>query len=246
MGTDMCEEKTSEQSESRDLASDGSSTNGDMSPSSTDSGHASAVSTPEAPLTPHEERSSTRMLFWSINYTDFKPLNYTKSIMLPWSIRYWCDFLSVGQLSRSEWRRICFRFYFSRQTINWWVGYLLERYGLSNSNCGAQRRAFWPSGCLLISNVHIFLEPINLTFAIGSIWVYLQVNAGEMVQELHQVLLERDSTSHRTCFSLQLDGVAMDHFTELKNIEGMKDGVVLKVVEGQNLVFLFKLRVLLP
>lgn len=53
-----------------------------------------------------------------------------------------------------------------------------------------------------------------------------------MVQELHQVLLERDSTCHRTCFSLQLDGVPLDHFTELKNIEGMKDGAVLKVAEG--------------
>lgn len=58
------------------------------------------------------------------------------------------------------------------------------------------------------------------------------MNSGEMVQELHQVLLERDSTCHRTCFSLQLDGVPLDHFTELKNIEGMKDGAVLKVAEG--------------
>ncbi|MFH4976175.1 hypothetical protein AB6A40_002884 [Gnathostoma spinigerum] len=59
----------------------------------------------------------------------------------------------------------------------------------------------------------------------------LQVNPSEMVQELHQVLLERESTCHRTCFSLQLDGVTLDHFTELKNISGLKDGSVLKVVE---------------
>lgn len=53
-----------------------------------------------------------------------------------------------------------------------------------------------------------------------------------MVQELHQVLLERDGTCQRTCFSLQLDGQSLDHFTELKNVEGIKDGAVLKVVEG--------------
>lgn len=60
----------------------------------------------------------------------------------------------------------------------------------------------------------------------------LQVNSNEMVQELHQVLLERESTCHRTCFSLHLNGVALDHFTELKNIAGLREGSILKVVEG--------------
>ncbi|KAK6100365.1 Clustered mitochondria family protein [Brugia pahangi] len=59
----------------------------------------------------------------------------------------------------------------------------------------------------------------------------LQVNSNEMVQELHQVLLEREATCHRTCFSLQLNGVSLDHFTELKNISGLTDGSVLRVVE---------------
>ncbi|VDK52139.1 unnamed protein product [Anisakis simplex] len=59
----------------------------------------------------------------------------------------------------------------------------------------------------------------------------LQVNSSEMIQELHQVLLERESTCHRTCFSLQLNGTSLDHFTELKNIKGLRDGSVLKVVE---------------
>uniref|UniRef100_A0A8R1Y3J4 Clustered mitochondria protein homolog n=2 Tax=Onchocerca TaxID=6281 RepID=A0A8R1Y3J4_ONCVO len=59
----------------------------------------------------------------------------------------------------------------------------------------------------------------------------LQVSSGEMVQELHQVLLEREATCHRTCFSLQLNGVSLDHFTELKNVAGLTDGSVLRVVE---------------
>jgi protein TIF31 len=62
------------------------------------------------------------------------------------------------------------------------------------------------------------------------------VNSGEMVQELHQVLLEREATCHRTCFSLQLDGIALDHFTELKNIAALKDGSVLRVAEGMFII----------
>ena len=38
-------------------------------------------------------------------------------------------------------------------------------------------------------------------------------------QEIHQVLMDKEETCHRTCFSLQLDGIILDNFTELKNIE---------------------------
>ena len=54
----------------------------------------------------------------------------------------------------------------------------------------------------------------------------------ELVQEVYQVLMDREDTCHRTCFSLQLDGQALDNFTELKSIEGLKEGSELKVVEG--------------
>lgn len=53
----------------------------------------------------------------------------------------------------------------------------------------------------------------------------------ELVQEIHQLLMDREDTCHRTCFSLQLDGVTLDNFAELKNIEGLKEGSVVKVVE---------------
>lgn len=53
----------------------------------------------------------------------------------------------------------------------------------------------------------------------------------ELVQEIHQLLMDREDTCHRTCFSLQLDGVTLDNFAELKNIEGLKEGSVIKVVE---------------
>ena len=54
----------------------------------------------------------------------------------------------------------------------------------------------------------------------------------ELVQEIHQVLMDREDTCIRTCFSLQLDGVTLDNFAELKSIEGLKEGTVIKVVEG--------------
>ncbi|XP_058055311.1 clustered mitochondria protein homolog [Anopheles bellator] len=53
----------------------------------------------------------------------------------------------------------------------------------------------------------------------------------ELVQEIHQLLMDREDTCHRTCFSLQLAGATLDNFAELKNIEGLKEGSVIKVVE---------------
>lgn len=59
----------------------------------------------------------------------------------------------------------------------------------------------------------------------------LQVSSMELAQEIHQVLMDREETCHRTCFSLQLDGNTLDNFAELKTIEGLKEGSVIKVVE---------------
>ena len=61
----------------------------------------------------------------------------------------------------------------------------------------------------------------------------LPVTSSELVQEIHQVLMDKEETCHRTCFSVQLDGTVLDNFTELKNIENLKDGSLLKVVEGE-------------
>ncbi|XP_064613214.1 LOW QUALITY PROTEIN: clustered mitochondria protein homolog [Liolophura sinensis] len=59
----------------------------------------------------------------------------------------------------------------------------------------------------------------------------LPVSSMELVQEIHQVLMDREDTCHRTCFSLQLDGLTLDNFAELKSIEGLKDGSLIKVTE---------------
>ncbi|XP_015794639.1 clustered mitochondria protein homolog [Tetranychus urticae] len=59
----------------------------------------------------------------------------------------------------------------------------------------------------------------------------IQVSPMEMVQEIHHLLMDREDTCHRTCFSLQLDGNTLDNFAELKNVEGLKEGSVLEVVK---------------
>ena len=59
----------------------------------------------------------------------------------------------------------------------------------------------------------------------------IQVSSMELVQEIHQLLMDREDTCHRTCFSLQLDGVTLDNFAELKNIDGLQEGSVIKVAE---------------
>lgn len=61
--------------------------------------------------------------------------------------------------------------------------------------------------------------------------IIIQVSSMELVQEIHQLLMDREDSCHRTCFSLQLDGNTLDNFAELKNVEGLKDGSVIKVVE---------------
>uniref|UniRef100_A0A3Q1FEA3 Clustered mitochondria protein homolog n=1 Tax=Acanthochromis polyacanthus TaxID=80966 RepID=A0A3Q1FEA3_9TELE len=59
----------------------------------------------------------------------------------------------------------------------------------------------------------------------------LQVSGQMLVAELHQVLMDHEVTCHRTCFSLQLGGVALDSLTELRSIQGIQDGALIKVVE---------------
>ena len=53
----------------------------------------------------------------------------------------------------------------------------------------------------------------------------------ELVQEIHHLLMDREDTCSRTCFSLSLNGNTLDNFTELKSIEGFKEGAIIKVVE---------------
>lgn len=57
----------------------------------------------------------------------------------------------------------------------------------------------------------------------------IQVSSMELVQEIHQLLMDREDTCHRTCFSLQLNGNSLDNFAELKSVEGLVDGSVIKV-----------------
>jgi protein TIF31 len=53
----------------------------------------------------------------------------------------------------------------------------------------------------------------------------------ELVQDMHQVLMDREDTCHRTCFSMHLNGTTLDNFAELKSIEALKEGVTIQVVE---------------
>ncbi|XP_075070594.1 clustered mitochondria protein homolog [Mixophyes fleayi] len=61
--------------------------------------------------------------------------------------------------------------------------------------------------------------------------VEIQVSSKELVQEIIQVLMEHEDSCHRTCFSLQFEGNVLDNFSELKSVDGLKEGSVLKVVE---------------
>uniref|UniRef100_A0A1B6E4P9 Clustered mitochondria protein homolog n=1 Tax=Clastoptera arizonana TaxID=38151 RepID=A0A1B6E4P9_9HEMI len=80
----------------------------------------------------------------------------------------------------------------------------------------------------------VFMQDIGFTVKIvspGSDAFDIQVSCMELVQEIHQLLMDREDTCHRTCFSLQLDGNTLDNFAELKSIKGLTEGSVIKVVE---------------
>jgi hypothetical protein len=61
----------------------------------------------------------------------------------------------------------------------------------------------------------------------------IQISESDIVQELYQMLLERDSTCHRTCFRLYYGGNPLDQFTEIRNIPNIKDNALFRVVEGE-------------
>ncbi|VDK32074.1 unnamed protein product [Taenia asiatica] len=59
----------------------------------------------------------------------------------------------------------------------------------------------------------------------------VQVSSGEIVQEIHRALMEREESCHRTCFSLHFNDQTLDLFTDLKSIEGLEEGSEIRVVE---------------
>ncbi|TNN66420.1 Clustered mitochondria [Liparis tanakae] len=59
----------------------------------------------------------------------------------------------------------------------------------------------------------------------------LQVSSQMLVAELHQLLMEHQISCHCTCFSFQLGGIALDSLTELRSIQSIRDGALIKVVE---------------
>ncbi|CAK9304619.1 unnamed protein product [Gordionus sp. m RMFG-2023] len=73
---------------------------------------------------------------------------------------------------------------------------------------------------------HVF--SINIQYT-NSEYIELQVTPNEMVQEIHQVLMDREETFHRTCFSLQFQGTTLDQFSELKTFQNLIDNSLLKI-----------------
>ncbi|XP_068144556.1 protein clueless [Drosophila tropicalis] len=65
----------------------------------------------------------------------------------------------------------------------------------------------------------------------GADIISVQLSSMELVQEIHQLLMDREETCHRTCFSLQLGNNTLDNFAELKTVENLEQGSTIKVVE---------------
>lgn len=59
----------------------------------------------------------------------------------------------------------------------------------------------------------------------------MNVSPLELVQEIHQRLMDMRETCHRTCFLLRFGGHNMDNFVELRTIEGLTEGSTVKLIE---------------
>ncbi len=70
-----------------------------------------------------------------------------------------------------------------------------------------------------------------------SAYIGLKVSPLAMVQEIKQVLMDREETCRCTCFFLQLNEVNLDSFTHLRSIPGLQEGSILRVVEGKAITF---------
>jgi hypothetical protein len=69
-----------------------------------------------------------------------------------------------------------------------------------------------------------------------AVYFVLQMNTADLVHEIRLVLSDREASCHRTCYSLQVDGTAIDLFAEIKQYEQIKDGCTIRLVDGE-LVF---------
>lgn len=81
----------------------------------------------------------------------------------------------------------------------------------------------------------MFQSCMSFTDTIGgtnNLIFFFQFSFQDNVQDLRQVVLDRPESCYRTCFSLQIDGVRLDDFSELHMVEGLKDGATIRVVEG--------------
>ena len=65
-----------------------------------------------------------------------------------------------------------------------------------------------------------------------SLFCVFQISTGDLVHEIRLVLSDRESTCHRTCYSLQVEGTTIDLFAEIKQYEQIKDGCTVRLVDG--------------
>ncbi|XP_046840986.1 clustered mitochondria protein homolog [Xenia sp. Carnegie-2017] len=61
--------------------------------------------------------------------------------------------------------------------------------------------------------------------------VPIQISSHETIQDIRQVILERQESCFRTCVSLYFDGKRLDDFAELHTIDGLKDDCTIKIIE---------------
>lgn len=61
----------------------------------------------------------------------------------------------------------------------------------------------------------------------------LQLSSNDTVQDVKQIVYDRQESSYRTSLSAQFEGKKLEDYLDLNSIEGLQNDSVIKFVEGR-------------
>ena len=60
----------------------------------------------------------------------------------------------------------------------------------------------------------------------------LQLSSNDTVQDVKQIVYDRQETSYRTSLSAQFEGKKLEDYLDLSSVEGLQNNSVIKFIEG--------------
>ena len=61
----------------------------------------------------------------------------------------------------------------------------------------------------------------------------LQLSSNDTIQDVKQIVYDRQETSYRTSLSAQFEGKKLEDYLDLSSVEGLQNDSLIKFVEGR-------------